>query len=430
MLYSFIRPFATVALKVYFKKIFVNQAEAIPKDKPVVFAANHPTAFLDPCLLACIADRPLYFLVRGDVFTKPLYIFLLKSLHMLPMFRLRDGGYAKVKQNFDTFSKCHEALRQNKSIMILAEGRATHGKKLQPIQKGTARVVLGALEKYPDLEEIYIVPVGFNYTDSNRYRSEVMVQMGELIKVRKFAGENQGGVAVNAITGALEQAMKKVVISIDRPEDEPLAESLLHIYRLGWRDTFLPAYDRRQPQRLIDEMKIVDWLNKSTVGQRVNLKQKVLLLDQLLQKHGLDLQSGLEPPVCGVLYHLLILLGIPLAALGRVLNWPAIALGKSITRSKVKRIEFHASVLVSLTMVLMMGYVFLLLVTLSISMGWKGMVIGLLIPLLGYFWVFFDGWRQKVKNACLLKRIPGTELGTIRNTRDEILTECLTPLRY
>jgi len=77
--YRIVRPLARIALKTYFSKIYLNGLD--------------PSAFLEPCILATTLPRPLHFMVRGDLFQKPIYSAMLMSLHMIPMFRLKDIGY-------------------------------------------------------------------------------------------------------------------------------------------------------------------------------------------------------------------------------------------------------------------------------------------------------------------------------------------------
>ena len=126
MLYRLVRPLAALGIRANYQHICISNTDRIPVDKPVILAANHPTAFMEPCILACFLGRPLYFLVRGDFFKQPLYNFLLRQLNMLPVFRMRDGGYRNLKNNYSTFEACFEALKSNKTIMILAEGRTIH----------------------------------------------------------------------------------------------------------------------------------------------------------------------------------------------------------------------------------------------------------------------------------------------------------------
>ncbi|MEL6973183.1 MAG: hypothetical protein AAFO02_23670, partial [Bacteroidota bacterium] len=78
MLYAAVRPIATVGLKYYFRRIDLANAERIPKNAAVILAANHPTTFIEPCVLACFLEEPLNFLARGDFFKNKIAAKLLK----------------------------------------------------------------------------------------------------------------------------------------------------------------------------------------------------------------------------------------------------------------------------------------------------------------------------------------------------------------
>ncbi|MBK6903255.1 MAG: hypothetical protein IPH04_10715 [Saprospirales bacterium] len=71
MLYPITRPLAKIALSVFFRKLYLSGLENIDWEKPVILAANHPTAFIEPCILACWLPKPLHFMVRGDFFSNP-----------------------------------------------------------------------------------------------------------------------------------------------------------------------------------------------------------------------------------------------------------------------------------------------------------------------------------------------------------------------
>ena len=78
MLYFFLKPLVQIALKVYFRNIYISGRENIPINKPFIIAMNHPTAFLEPVIMAANLKKPVHFLVRGDHFNKSFYRFLLK----------------------------------------------------------------------------------------------------------------------------------------------------------------------------------------------------------------------------------------------------------------------------------------------------------------------------------------------------------------
>ncbi|MBK8490844.1 MAG: 1-acyl-sn-glycerol-3-phosphate acyltransferase [Saprospirales bacterium] len=92
MLYPITRPLAKIALSVFFRKLFLSGMENVDWNKPVILAANHPSAFIEPCILACWLPKPLHFMVRGDLFLKPVSNWVLRDLNMIPMFRMSDAG--------------------------------------------------------------------------------------------------------------------------------------------------------------------------------------------------------------------------------------------------------------------------------------------------------------------------------------------------
>lgn len=233
MLYYIVRPFAREGLRLFYRRIDLIGRNRIPKNAAVILAANHPTAFIEPCILACFLPRPLYFLARGNLFQKSFYARLLRSLHIIPVFRMKDLGMRGLRQNFSAFERCYQALNERKTLMILAEGRCVHEKRLRPIQKGTARIALGALEQYADLEEVYIVPVGINYTYADRMRSHVMIRFAEPLKASAYfdAFRKDQREAVGQLTQDLESALRPHVVGVAENKDELLLDHLLQMDR-------------------------------------------------------------------------------------------------------------------------------------------------------------------------------------------------------
>ncbi len=231
MLYRLVRPIARFWLARYYHNVDLTGLRHIPPDAPVILAANHPTAFIEPCLLACFQPRSLHFLARGDFFRHPVAAFLLRALHILPVYRLQDGGYEQLTRNYDTFESCYAALRQRRALMILAEGRCIHEKRLRTLRKGTARVALGTLDRYPDLGEVYIVPVGVNFTAADRVRSAVMIRCGEPLRATDYLDayrENEAN-GLRQLTEGLHEALSALVVQFPDPGQDALYETLLDV---------------------------------------------------------------------------------------------------------------------------------------------------------------------------------------------------------
>jgi glycerol-3-phosphate O-acyltransferase / dihydroxyacetone phosphate acyltransferase len=235
MLYYLVRPLARIALRIFLRRISISHAERVPVGKPVILAVNHPTAFMEPCILACFLGRPLYFLVRGDVFSTPLVSAILRMLHMLPMYRLKDRGYQFVKENFQTLDVCFDALSTNKTIMILAEGTTIAEKRLRPLKKGAARLAFGALDKYPKLEDVWVVPVGVNFDYMDRFRAGVMIDIGQPLSTRAYYGQFQANsqTGIEVFNETLRKRMEALMVLIPRVEDEWLTEQVLQTARSG-----------------------------------------------------------------------------------------------------------------------------------------------------------------------------------------------------
>ena len=234
MIYHLVRPLARYILRYYYRNIDITGLENIPRNAPVILAANHPTAFIEPCIMACFQPRQLWFLARGDLFKTTLARLGLAAVNILPVFRLEDGGYGKLRSNYDTFEACYQALSQRKAIMILAEGRCIHEKALRPLRKGTARLALGALAQDTTLPEVYVVPVGVNFTHAERVRDAVMVRCGEPILASQYMEEyrNNEAAAIKSLTSHLRTRLNPLIVQFPSRALASEGEARLELDRL------------------------------------------------------------------------------------------------------------------------------------------------------------------------------------------------------
>jgi glycerol-3-phosphate O-acyltransferase / dihydroxyacetone phosphate acyltransferase len=400
MIYFAMRPFARLALKVFFKKITLSHTDRIPRDKPVVLASNHPTAFMEPCVLACFLDQSLYFLVRGDIFAKPVYAKMLRAFHMLPMYRLKDRGYKFVKANFQTFDACFDALYENKTIMILAEGNTKSEKRLRPLQKGTARLAFGSIDKNPAIEDVYVVPVGVNFTYMDRFRAEVMVDFAEAISARSYyetycANNNE---AIDAFTGDLSQQMRKLLVHVDREDDDALAERLLVMSRSA-RQMQLWRVTGDDPSFLEEEKAVAAFVNTLPDAPKKELEETTELYFGKLEKKRLSDRAVLEQRKNALLETLLMSIGAPVFLAGYLFNYLPARAAKAIADKEVNHIEFYAPVMLVVALVLFKIYYAVFLVIGIVHLGWLGVLAVVLMALAGYFSVLyrdtFQLWKHR-----------------------------------
>ncbi|HRK80343.1 MAG TPA: 1-acyl-sn-glycerol-3-phosphate acyltransferase [Saprospiraceae bacterium] len=402
MLYYLVRPLATIALKIFLRKITITNMERAPSARPVILAVNHPTAFMEPCILACTLGRPLYFLVRGDVFAKPFYAAILKAFHMLPMYRLKDRGYKFVKENFQTLDACFDALHENKTIMILAEGTTIAEKRLRPIKKGTARLAFGALDKYPDMEEVHVVPVGVNFDYMDRFRAEVMIDFGHPIKARDYYEmyRANGSEGTDRFTEELAGRMRSLIVNVEKQSDDALAEQLLVMSRSLRRFTFLPVLGK-DPALLQQEQLVANYINTLAPTEKSALTGACGQYFEALQKGGVSDRAVAEGKNDSLSEKLLLLAGLPVFLAGFVFNFLPARLARYIADKQIESVEFYAPVM----LVLAMAAYLLYYAGWGLFLGWKGLWLLPLAALAGYFSVLyreaFQLWKYRRRWAAL-----------------------------
>ena len=174
----------------------------------LIFSPNHQGAFLDPLLVGATCGHELNPLTRSDVFGGPLQWFL-DALKMLPVYRIRDG-FSSLKKNNAIFEICYDLLGDEKKLMMFSEGSHHNEYFLKRLSKGSSRLALEAQEKYPKTQ-MYIIPVGINYSHHQMPWQEVHIVYGKAVPVGSFLNDykKNKNVSINKLRDALEFGMKK-----------------------------------------------------------------------------------------------------------------------------------------------------------------------------------------------------------------------------
>lgn len=424
-MYFFLRPIARIALRTNFKKIYLSNVHHIPKDKPVIFAANHPTAFTEPCVLATCLPRTLNFLVRGDFFKKPIFRMLLESAHMIPIFRLQDGGYSKLKDNYATFEKCFDALKEKKAIMILAEGRTKHEKRLRPIQKGTARIAFGSFEKFGDLD-IHIIPVGVNFTNSDQFRSDIMIEMGEPIKIKDYLTTyaEEPSKAIKNLTDDIRDGMAEKIIIIDKDEDIELTENLFTLARNDHSRRILPVLDNNG-EPLMHEKKIADHVNQMEEAEKKDLKHLAATYFKKLESHGVTDKGFVQPHHGKSSNIFVLLLGFVGFLIGYIGNFLPLRLAAYIGDTFPKSIEFRHSVKIASGLGLYFVYFVAFIISAIIIGNIAWWIFVLTLPLFGYFSILYKEFYVNWRDARKAQKLPEDTKAKLKKERAQLTISSL-----
>ena len=221
--YLFVKLYTRIGFAFFYKTVKIKGLENVPKKKAVLFVANHQNALIDPLLIGAFIPRQLYFLTRADVFSGPLVRFLLSSVNMLPIYRIRDGRES-LSKNEEVFQKCYRILNNGGTVLIFPEGSHNIQRRIRPISKGFTRIVFGALDQYGD-HELMVVPIGINYSNARNFGSSVSIHVGEAVRANDYYEREKHTVASTELKEQIRNSLKTLVTHIEDVENHDYLES-------------------------------------------------------------------------------------------------------------------------------------------------------------------------------------------------------------
>ena len=426
MFYSIVRPIVAIALKIYFTKIYFTNRDRIPMDKPLIMAINHPSAFIEPCVCACYQARRLYFLVRGNLFKKPIFKAMLNALHMVPIFRASEG-FGNLGKNTDTFRFCYEALNEKKTIVILPEGKTIQEKRLRPIKKGLARIAFGTYEEYGDID-LEIICVGVNFSQANKFRSFAMFDVSEPIKLSDYfeSYKENPRKAMAELTADVKNTLEERIVNILNKEDEPLAESLFTIYRNNHPDSIFPILSNNEAP-VQAERKIANTVTHLPQAEKENWNTIVGKYFEKIKSLGVEDKGIVNIGFDNLKNTLLLIFGFIPFLIGWVGNYLPLRIGKYFYDNKVKQLEFKAPVALGVAIGFYLIYFFGFMIFAYKMMGWLGIAIVLLVFFLGRFALIYQDHYQMWSAARRVGQLDADELQNLKKQRAAIvdLVKCV-----
>lgn len=254
----------------WFNEVKVNGAGNIPEGEPVIFAPNHQNAFVDAMALLFSSPQPVVFWVRADLFKHKIVDKILRSLKMMPAYRMRNG-VENLKKNEDSINDSVDILTHDLFLCLMPEGGQDEKRRLRPLVKGIFRSAFAAQEKMSD-EWVKIVPVGIDYGHYDRSGRHLIVNFGRPLNIRDYYEQYQQNApqTMNKIKEDLSQKMAPLMLNIQDDEDY---------------DTFYTA-----AYLFNEEMLSVLRLEDNITGRMVARQKLIALLEQAKAANDSELQ--------------------------------------------------------------------------------------------------------------------------------------------
>lgn len=173
----------------YYEKTYVQGIENIPSsDKPVLVTSNHQNSMNDAmAILLAIRDRKTNFIVRADVFAlHPLVNKFLRSIGLLPAFRLGHEGAEAMKKNEEMFAMSEKALIDGETVAIFPEGGHAEGHWFNVFKGGMAKMAFEAAKMANFEKEIFVIPTCNHYSSYHGLKGKMIIRFGEPVPVSQF----------------------------------------------------------------------------------------------------------------------------------------------------------------------------------------------------------------------------------------------------
>jgi len=236
--YNFIKLILRIAVNLFFEEVEIRNVNNIPKEGPILIAANHPSSIMDALVLGVKTPRKIHYIGHAGLFSNPISKIFLLAMGIIPVYRRFDDP-DKMNKNEDMFRTAYAILEEGKCIGIFPEGTSQTDRKVLKLKTGTARIALGAEKLNKFNLGVIIIPLGLYFTARHRFRSNVLLNFGKPIKVSEFkeayeADEYEG---VHRLTDKISVELGKLTINIQKDELNDFVTDLEKIYRASLKDT-------------------------------------------------------------------------------------------------------------------------------------------------------------------------------------------------
>ncbi len=265
--YKVMRVYSNFIYKRWFNSIEVNGEGYIPEGEPVIFAPNHQNAFIDAMALLSSSPRPVVFWVRADLFNNKIIGAILRSLKMMPAYRMRNG-FGNLKKNEESMCNSDDVLTHDQFLCLMPEGGQDEKRTLRPLVKGIFRSAFSAQEKIGEEKWVKIVPTGIDYGHYDRSGRHLVVNFGKPISIKDYKQlhDENAPVALNSIKDELAKRMKPLMLNITSEEHYDTFYTAAYLYCSNMLQIMKGADS--ETNRLASRQKLIQLLEQAEKDER------------------------------------------------------------------------------------------------------------------------------------------------------------------
>lgn len=234
--------------------------ERIPHDgQATVIVANHQNALGDPLALEfAFRSRVVNIFARGDIFANKVVGAFLRSLYILPAYRMRTDGYEQLGRNYESFDEAHQRLLGGETVAIFPEGTNQDRHYLGDFSQGYLRMAFGAAEKSGFEKEIFILPTAIHYSNYFHMQADVLVSCGIPVSLKPYYElyKTKPRTAQREVNHLVREQVDSLMLNITDLEHYDAIDAIRDTYGVHYARS-LGLKPRSLPQKLEADKRLV-----------------------------------------------------------------------------------------------------------------------------------------------------------------------------
>ena len=423
---------------IFYKKTYQINSEAVPADgTPCLIVSNHQNCMNDPLgLVTAFTDRKLNVITRADVFmVSPVANKFLRSIGLLPAFRLDYEGEKALDKNTETFRQSEQALIDGATVLMYPEAGHQDKRWLGTFSFGYTKMAFEAAELANFEQEVFILPACNHYSHYFGMQNRMLVKFGTPISLQPYYElyKTKPRTAQREVNKLVREQISGLMLDI---RDLDYYDAIDFI-----RTSYGVDYAKKQgvdpdnlPERLLADKELVAKLDeaKKLDEKDVNeLYEEARALKQGICQAGITdehLKGSVNPIALG--FQLLgLLLLLPLWVFSWWPSMPVYWIPMSIFKAKMKDPMFEGTLLFGSAVLFTLPLFSLItLLVVGLNSGWLAAFIYVaLFPVLMLFcWKYAMFGKKTLQSfQCLLKPASVEKLKQMRRSLHEKLDKTL-----
>lgn len=398
MLYHLLKILISTGIRLYYREIRVKNRELLEHNGPTIILANHPNTLMDAWMVGHICPNRIYYMAKATFFNTRLKMWLLRGLGMIPINRASEKQTENVS-NQDSFENCYRLLEKGKTLVIFPEGTSYNERQLRMLKSGAARIALEAERRNGGKLNLRVIPVGLVYSEPEKFRSSVLVTVGEPIDPSAYLEnfENDSLKTARQLTDTFKVRMENLLVGAHSTEFDGLVQELTTLLSSDYIKTDETGVEKDVVlmKRIFEGLHRHQFSNPQALSEITDLVYRIRWQLEQFEIKSDFLDRRYKPRMFArqlffsILY---LLLGMPFYVFGFGHNYLQYQLTDFLVVKLVKEMEYFAptAVLISLLVYPLTYFGFVVLADYLFDLSfWMKVVYFAAMPVLGLFaWVF------------------------------------------